>query len=124
MSGRRIRGALVPVAATAAALAAGCGGGDGASRAAALPVGDLSGGSVATFVDCGDWRGASRDERYATIEALRGRLTPELSKTNASPLADDRAYEVFQAACAHGPESLRLYKLYVRVQGFAPLMTG
>lgn len=102
---------------------AGCGGeGETSSRAAAEPVGRQSAGSVVQFADCGDWRRASRDERFATIAALRGRLTPERSKTAASPLPDERAYEVFQNTCAQGIDSLRLYKLYVKVQGFAPLM--
>ncbi len=34
---------------------------------------------------------------------------------------DDRAYEVFQEACAQGIDSLRLFKLYARVQAFEPL---
>jgi hypothetical protein len=39
-----------------------------------------------------------------------------------SPLSDERAYEILDKACRHpGAESLRLYKLYVRAQGFAPL---
>lgn len=107
-----------------AAAAGGCGGGaEQASSPAARaePVGKRSAGSVVQFADCGDWRRATRFERYATIEALRGRLTPERSKTAASPLSDDRAYEVFQNTCAQGIDSLRLYKLYVKVQGFAPL---
>lgn len=114
---------IATVAALGAATVAGCGGQDErASQAArAQPVGDKSAGSVVQFADCGDWRTATRDERYATIEALRGRLTPERSKTAASPLPDDRAYTVFQNACSQGIDSLRLYKLYVKVQGFAPL---
>jgi hypothetical protein len=53
---------------------------------------------------------------------LRGQLTPQRSETAASPLSDERAYAVFQKACSPDyAESLRLYKLYVRVQGFAPL---
>lgn len=105
------------------AAAAGCGeeASSGAPGARAEPVGDKSAGSVVQFADCGDWRRGTRAERYATIVALRGRLTPERSKTNASPLSDDRAYEAFQNTCAQGIDSLRLYKLYIRIQGFAPL---
>ena len=53
---------------------------------------------------------------------LRRQLTPQTSKTAESPLADERAYEILQKTC--GPDyadSLRLYKLYVRAQAFAPL---
>ena len=106
----------------AVTVLAGCGGDDAPEKAGAQPVGDLSGGSVATFADCGDWKGANREQRYATIEDLRDQLTPQLSKTAESPLSDDRAYEVFQNACSpEWADSLRLYKLYVKVQGFEPL---
>lgn len=119
----RVRGSLAALLAVTAA--AGCGGGEPArspSPSAAQPVGDESGGSVAQFADCGDWRAGTRAERFATIEVLRGQLTPQRSPTAASPLSDERAYEVFQKACAPDyAESLRLYKLYVRVQGFSPL---
>ena len=53
---------------------------------------------------------------------LRGQLTPQRSKTAESPLPDERAYESSRRACAPDlADSLRLYKLYVRMQGFAPL---
>lgn len=114
----------VPVAAlVAAAAAAGCGGDpESPSSAGAEPVGRESGGSTVQFADCADWRKGTEAERYATVEALRGQLTPQLSKNAASPLPDERAYAMFQKTCASGgAESLRLYKLYVRMQGFAPL---
>ncbi len=115
---------IAAVALCAAAATAGCGGNDeeASSRSAgAKPVGDMSGGSVAQYANCGDWRKGTEAERYATIEVLRGRLTPDSSKTAASPLTDERAYEVFQDACSQGIESLRLFKLYARVQAFEPL---
>ncbi len=124
---------LAVVALSAAAATAGCGEGDGAGEAGAAgaaasqrsagaqPVGDMSGGSVAQYASCGDWRKGTKAERYATIEVLRGRLTPDSSRTAASPLTDDRAYQVFQDACAQGIDSLRLFKLYARVQAFEPL---
>jgi hypothetical protein len=88
----------------------------------AKPVGNPSAGSVVQFADCGDWRRGSTAERFATIKELRGQLTPQTSRTAASPLADDRAYELLDRACTfETAESLRLYKLYVRAQGFAPL---
>ena len=115
---------LTAVALGAAAATAGCGGDDetGSSRSAgAQPVGQMSGGSVAQYANCGDWRKGTKAERYATIKVLRGRLTPDSSKTAASPLTDDRAYQVFQDACSQGIDSLRLFKLYARVQAFEPL---
>ena len=114
----------IAVAALGAAAATGCGGGGEATSspaADAKPVGKESAGSVVQFADCGDWRAGTRAERYATIVALRGRLTPDGSPTAASPLSDDRAYEVLQNMCSQGIDSLRLYKLYVRAQGFEPL---
>ena len=115
---------LTAVALCSTAAVAGCGGGGetaSSPSAGAQPVGDMSGGSVAQYANCGDWRKGSKAERYATIKVLRGRLTPDSSKTAASPLSDDRAYQVFQDACSQGIDSLRLFKLYARVQAFEPL---
>jgi hypothetical protein len=113
-----------PIAAVfvAAALFAGCGDQGTPSGQSAKPVGNPSAGSVVQFADCGDWRRGSTAERFATIKELRGQLTPQTSRTAASPLADERAYEILDRACRfETAESLRLYKLYVRAQGFAPL---
>ena len=105
------------------AAAAGCGGsGDEQEGSEARPVGMESAGSVVQFADCADWRRGTEAERHATIEALRGQLTPQLSATAESPLPDERAYEILERACSPDvAASLRLYKLYVRAQGFAPL---
>lgn len=119
------------------AAATGCGGGDGneaavtrdpaAATTAAKPV-DADAedpgraGSVAQLADCNYWKQASREERFATIADIRGQHTPQQSETAESPLSDERAYEVFDRACAANPAgALRLYKLYVRVQAFATL---
>ena len=100
------------------AALAGCGDDDEPAQ----PVGEKTAGSVVQFADCRDWRRGTVAEREATIDALRGQLTPERSKTAASPLSDERAYAVFQEACSpEWADSLRLYKLYVKVQGFEPL---
>lgn len=77
---------------------------------------------IVKFADCGYWRRGTEAERYATVEALRGQLTPQRSKTAESPLPDERAYELLQKICSTANPSLRLYKLYMRMQGFAPLM--
>lgn len=121
------RATAVALVAAAAAAMAGCGGEREddprpAAASGARPVGDVSGGSVAQFADCGDWRAGTRAEREATVRVLRGQLTPQRSRSAASPLPDERAYAIFEKACAQDfAESLRLYKLYVRIQGFAPL---
>lgn len=124
------RGLLALAAAGALAATAGCGeerDGGGATAAAAStpavkPVGEESAGSVVQFADCGDWRAGTVAERRVTVEKIRGQLTPQSSSTAASPLSDERAYEIFEKACSPAyAESLRLYKLYARAQGFAPL---
>lgn len=116
-----------PLALLAVAVAAGgCGGGEdpAASKAsaAAKPVGKNSAGSVVQFADCADWRAGSRAERAVTVEHLRRQLTPQRSASAESSLADDRAVALLDRACTpEFAQSLRLYKLYVRMQGFAPL---
>jgi hypothetical protein len=116
-----VRPSLVAAALAAAASVSGCGD-EPASSQTAKPVGKPSAGSVVQFADCGDWREGTRAERFATIEELRGQLTPQASETAQSPLPDKRAYEILDKACAvEFADSLRLYKLYVRAQGFAPL---
>ena len=121
------RARALAAALAAAALVAGCGERDDAAPSAAAtaeaePVGSKIAGSVAQYADCDDWRGGTRDERMATIADIRGQHTPQNSTTAESPLSDEEAYEIFEGACAEGnPGSLRLYKLYVRAQGFAPL---
>lgn len=126
----------IAAAALAAAAVAGCGEQAGrpadAARAPAAtepvdvdPVGISRAGSVAQYADCGDWKAATRAQRLATIRDIRGQTTPQNSRTAASPLPDERAYAIFQRACSPAwADSLRLYKLYFRVQGFAPLIDG
>jgi hypothetical protein len=125
-----------PLAALVAAAAlAGCGGEDepaGSSTPAAAarpttvvdvnPVGLERAGSYAQQADCAAWKAGTREQRMATIRDIRGQTTPQTDPDAKSPLPDVEAYKVFQHACK--PEwanSLRLYKLYFRVQGFAPL---
>ena len=114
-------------AVVAAALLAGCGdtGDDPPKpvRVAAQSVGERTAGSVVQFADCDDWRRGTKAERKATVLELRDQLTLQGSRSNASPLSDERAYAKLQKACTATDYagSLRLYKLYVRAQGFAPL---
>ena len=117
----------------AAAALAGCGGEDRSAGSSSTtdrpttvvdinPVGLERVGSYAQQADCGDWKAGTREQRFATIADIRGQTTPQLSKDAASPLPDDEAYKIFQKACSpEWADSLRLYKLYFRVQGFAPL---
>ena len=87
-------------------------------------VGLMSGNSTAQFANCRDWRGGSVKRRYATIEDIRGQLTPQSSKSAESDLSDQDAYQIFQRVCATGfSDELRLYKLYARAQAFALFTT-
>jgi len=109
-----------------AILLAGCGGEDeepaGPVPAKSQSVGKRTAGSVVQFADCSDWNRGTRAEREATVRELRDQLTQQGERSNESPLSDRHAYAIIQKACA--PDfagSLRLYKLYARAQGFAPL---
>ena len=63
--------------------------------------------------------------RYATIEDIRGQLTPQSSESAVSDLSDEEAYRLFQRVCVNDfSDELRLYKLYARAQAFAPLTTA
>jgi hypothetical protein len=110
-----------------AILLAGCGGEDEKPAqpvpAKAQSVGKKTAGSVVQFADCSDWNRGTRAEREATVRELRDQLTAQGARSNASPLSDDHAYRVIQKTCTATDYagSLRLYKLYARVQGFAPL---
>jgi hypothetical protein len=121
--------AMLALAAAGVALPA-CGEGDdggsaGRDRDARVDirgVGLVSGNSTAQFANCRDWRGGSVGRRYATIEDIRGQLTPQVSKSEVSDLSDEQAYRIFQRVCASEfSDELRLYKLYARAQAFAPL---
>lgn len=119
--GRTRIGAAAVVA--AAVVAAGCGGSETAAGDRKVePIRAETAGSVAQYADCDDWRAGTREQRMAAIADIRGQHTPQNSTTAASPLSDERAYEILDRACAApNPGSLRLYKLYVRAQGFSPL---
>jgi len=103
--------------------------GAGAGRDRARPVdirgvGLVRGNSTAQFANCRDWRGGSVRRRYATIEDIRGQLTPQSSESAESDLSDEQAYRIFQRVCANDfSDELRLYKLYAHAQAFAPLST-
>jgi hypothetical protein len=102
----------------------GCGEGGDAGSGDAEGVGRVRAGSTAQFANCRDWRGGTVAQRYATIEDIRGQLTPQSSETAESDLPDQTAYRIFQRTCATpGADSLRLYKLYARAQAYAPLRT-
>ena len=123
-AGRRGRAALV----LAAATLAGCGSssgetsGDQAWSSPAAGVGQVRAGSTAQFADCRAWREGTVAQRQTTIRSIRGQLTPQRSTTARSALSDAAAYRILDKTCSSGiADRLRLYKLYARAQGFAPL---
>ena len=86
------------------------------------PVGQVTAGSVAGRVECRDWSRATEDERLATIEEVRAAINLEGTGADAPPLSDDEAAAVFDGACDEPyARGYRLYKLYARAAGFAPL---
>ena len=112
----------------AALLAAGalgaCGG--GASQPAARPaepLGPKLGGSVATLADCGDWHGGPRDRKLATIADIRSQVNRDDTGIEAPPLSDSEAMQLFDRECAQSyAKGFRLYVLYARAAGWAPLL--
>lgn len=122
----RRRLAVLSAGAVALALAAaGCGDGDtgdGSAEPEAEPVGQELGGSVASLANCRDWVEGTKDEKLATIEAIRAQLNRGDAGVDAPPLSDEEALGVFNGACSESFASdFRLYVLYARAAGFAPL---
>jgi hypothetical protein len=120
----RSRGA-VALLFTLAALA-GCGDDDSSQPPAGVEgVGQPIGGSVAPLAQCRDWRRGSAPERLATIEDIRGQLTPQSSASAESDLSDEEAYDLFERVCANDfASSFRLYKIYAQRAAFKPLDPG
>ena len=122
--------ALVPAACGGDDLGGGDAGPGGAGRndGAAVDirgVGLMSGNSTAQFANCRDWRSGTPERRYATIEDIRGQLTPQVSRSEESDLSDGETYRIFQRVCTNDfSDELRLYKLYAHAQAFAPLTKG
>lgn len=86
------------------------------------PVGQMIGGSVAPLATCGDWEGASEDERLATIADIREQLAAQDAGVTTPELTDEEAEELFDNSCGRSwAAGFRLYKLYARGAGFVAL---
>jgi hypothetical protein len=132
VSPRRVLRLALPLLAATACIV-GCGGSkSGANaekattvKATTVPiegVGDAIGGSVAPLAQCRDWQAGSVEERFATIEDIRGQLTPQTSPSERSGFPDQEAYDLFQRVCARPYASaFRLYKVYANRAGFQAL---
>lgn len=110
------------LAATASLTGCGESSPDRPQRVSISGVGQSIGGSVAPLAQCRDWRRGSVEARRATIEELRGQLTPQTSENEDSGLPDREAYELFERVCAQKyAAAYRLYRLYIHRAGFKPL---
>ncbi len=129
---RRVRAGALALA--LAGLAAGCGDDATEQRPATAEdrVIDISGteavgqvvtGSVAPLAQCRDWNGANREQKLATIDDVRNAINLKGTGIKAPPLSDEEALGVFDNACrADYAQGFRLYKIYARAAGFAPLL--
>ena len=128
----RSRLAAASLAAVAALAAAGCGSDNTGETApddggvvdisGAEPVGQELAGSVAPLAQCRDWVKGTKAEKLATIEDIRSQINLQDTGIEAPPLTDEEALDVFNGACSQEFASgFRLYVLYARAAGFAPL---
>ena len=107
-------------------LVAGCGGGsddgDAGGEREAKPLGPLLAGSVAHLAQCKDWVGGSRERKLATIDDIRAQVNRRDTSVRAPALSDEEALGLFDRACSNSfARSFRLYAVYARAAGFAPL---
>ena len=103
----------------------GCGGGEDEGKSAAKPLGQELAGSVAHLAQCKDWVGGSRERKLATIDDIRAQVNRRDTGIQSPPLSDEEALGLFDRACSNRyARSFRLYVLYARAAGFAPLTRG
>lgn len=71
--------------------------------------------------DCAGWRAAGPSERKNTVSDISAFAggPPGERIGNGATLPDDKAYELFEAACrADYARGFKLYKLYTRAAAF------
>ena len=118
----RLRVAAAALAAAAALTA--CGGGDEkAAKPKAEPLGEQLGGSVAQLANCADWHGGAYDRKLATVADIRNQVNRDDTGIESPPLSDEEAVQLFDQECAKPyAKGFRLYVVYARAAGFAPLV--
>lgn len=85
-------------------------------------VGENLAGSVASLVECRDWNEATPAQKLATIADVRSQVNRQDAGIRAPALTNGEAQGIFDSACEPAwAQGLRLYKLYARAAGFAPL---
>ena len=102
------------------AALAGCG---SASDEPPKPLGKTIGGSVAPLANCGDWAGGARERKVATIADIRSQVSRDDTGVDAPPLSNSEAMRLFDRECSKSyARSFRLYVIYARAAGWAPLL--
>jgi hypothetical protein len=85
-------------------------------------VGENLAGSVASLVECRDWNEGSPEQKLATIADVRSQINRQDAGISTPALTDEEAQQIFDNACKpEWAQGLRLYKVYARAAGFAPL---
>jgi hypothetical protein len=100
-------------------LLSGCGGSDRASTSSHAAVGESL-----RLASCTDWKFATVAQRKVTVEQLHkfaaGPVGSSAGIKTGPVLSDDRAYKLFQRACARSyARGFKLYKLYEHAAAFA-----
>lgn len=118
--------AAIAVAAVAAValIVAVAGGSEGADPPEeAVGVGQVRAGSVAPLAQCSDWVEGTVEEREATVDDIQAQLNQPGADGPTPDLPDEKAYEVFEAACGQDyAVGFRLYKLYARAAAFGTIV--
>jgi hypothetical protein len=104
----------------AAALVAGCGGGDQPEPAAAPADGPLDRNARLQTATCRDWRAAPEHQRRNTVDRLEEVAAGP--RQEGVTLRDEVAYETLEARCRPGfARGFLLYHLYNSAAGFRSL---
>ena len=103
-----------------ATVVAGCG---ADAKTPAEPLGKKLGGSVAPLANCRDWAGGARERKLATIADVRNQVNRDDTGVESPPLSNTEAMQLFDRECARPyARSFRLYVIYARAAGWAPLL--
>lgn len=111
----------VLLAGVIAAIASGCGG--ASDDEPPKPLGKTIGGSVAPLANCRDWAGGARERKLATIADIRNQVSRTDTGVKSPPLSNSEAMRLFDGECAKPyARTSRLYVIYARAAGWAPLL--
>jgi hypothetical protein len=107
-------------------LLSGCG---DSSSAAGHTVNDVAVGESLRLANCTNWKSATVAQRKVTVEQLQkfagGRVGSSAGIKTGPILSNERAYKLFQTACAHTyARGFKLYKLYEHAAAFVGIPTS